>query len=223
MRWWVAGLVLIVVLPIVAVPAAVTLLAAAAGGMPSECFTTPAVLEQETEAGAEVPGQIPGCPVTGELGLPLPGTYYLSSGYGPRTMTIVGASTWHPAVDLAAACGTPVMAMQSGVVVTSNRLWLTIRSEAGQRISYLHTEKSSRSVDVGDAVYAGQLIATVGNVPPSSGCHLDVRIHPGGSTDERVLSLVPLPGAGGYIHPEQFTMLFGIQLCPPDLCVRLVA
>lgn len=222
MRWWLTGLVLIVVLPIVAVPAAVTLLAAAAaGGMPADCFTTGAP-EDASETEPVVPGQIPGCPVTGELGLPLPGTYYLSSGYGPRTTTISGASTWHPAVDLATACGTPVMAMQSGVVVSSSRLWLTIRSEAGHRISYLHTERASRAVDVGDAVYAGQQIALVGNVPPSSGCHLDVRIHPAGSTDERVLSLVPLPGANGYIHPEQFTMLFGIQLCPPEACVRLV-
>ena len=220
MRMIVGIVIALIVIPIAAVPLGVIALAAFAAGGGPDCTS----VEDGELLELEVPGQIPGCPVSGELGLPLAGEarYYLSSNYGPRSTNIKGASKWHPAVDLGTACGRPVLAMQAGLVVRSDRLWMTIRSEAGHTISYLHTEKTDRLVRVGDMVYAGQHISSVGNVPPSSGCHLDVRIYPGATTDPRVKSLVSLPGSSGYIDPEEFTRLFGIDICSPELCTRRV-
>jgi len=114
------------------------------------------------------------------------------------------------------------MAMQDGTVILSGTLYLSIRSTAGQVISYLHTEKASRLVKVGEKVFAGQIIAAVGKVPPATGCHLDVRIKPDTTIDPRVASLIPDPHAGGYVNPEDFTKLFGVELCAPKICVRLV-
>lgn len=160
-----------------------------------------------------------GCISTGEIGLPLPEGYGISDGYGPRG-EIPGLNTgsFHPAVDLVADCGTPIYAMASGAVTESDSLFYTVTSPSGFEISYLHTSMSSRIVPVGGAVATGQQIAAVGNEPPSTGCHLDVRIKPGTSTDPRVSALVPDPSARGYVNPLEFTRAFGVELCPPEWC-----
>lgn len=159
----------------------------------------------------------------GETVYPLEQGYMMTSDFGPRNTGIAGASTWHPAVDLVGRCGDPVYAIQEGTVTRSDRLWLTITHPDGYEISYLHTHKSDRLVDVGDAVTPGQHIAAVGNELPSSGCHLDIRIYTPGTTNPDVAALPTaetIGGPAGYVSPERFFDLFGVPLCPPDWCAR---
>lgn len=167
---------------------------------------------------------------TGEMtgmALPLKSDYNMTSGYGPRDTGISGASTWHAAIDLQRwpnPCGDPVYAILPGEVVLSSSLWLSIKHVDGFVVSYLHTYKSDRLVDVGDTVTAGQEISAVGNVPPSSGCHLDIRINVSENTNPEVAGLQRSEALGAtganrnYVNPEEFMRLWGVEVCPPDTC-----
>lgn len=161
----------------------------------------------------------------GELGgaaLPLDPGFNFTSGYGPRDVTVPGASSWHPAVDMQhwpGPCGSPVYAVLPGEVTLSSSLWLSIKHPDGFVVSYLHMYKSDRIVNVGDTVTAGQRIGAVGNVPPSGGCHLDLRINVENNTNPQVASLQrseALGGPAGWVDPEAFMRLYGIELCPAD-------
>ena len=160
-----------------------------------------------------------GCIASGELVLPLPAGYSLTDGYGWRTLGM-GTNPFHRGVDLAAACGTPVYAMMSGRVLSTGALTILIETPGVGQIGYLHTAPADHLVAVCDEVTAGQQIASVGNQPPSTGCHLDIRVNPIGATDPRVLALVPDPGAGGWVDPEAFGRSYGVELCGPGVCTR---
>lgn len=166
---------------------------------------------------------------TGNAVYPLDQPYSMTDGYGPRSCPVGGsdgcaASTWHPALDLApagVACGKPVYAMMAGTVSLSSTLYLSITSPDGYTISYLHTYKSERNVDVGAQVKAGDPIALVGNVAPSTGCHLDIRVEVSGNTNPQVAALPTETRSGGtWVNPEDFLNLFGLAVCPPDWCSR---
>lgn len=163
------------------------------------------------------------------MALPLKSDYNMTSGYGPRDPGVSGASTWHAAIDLQRwpnPCGDPIYAILPGEVVLSSSLWLSIKHADGFVVSYLHTYKSERVVDVGDTVTAGEQIAAVGNVPPSSGCHLDIRINVADNTNPEVATLQRSEalGATGYnrnfVNPEEFMRLWGVEVCPLDTCRR---
>lgn len=171
--------------------------------------------------------------ISGEIALPLQSDYNQTSGYGPRNIDVPGASTWHAAIDLQRwpnPCGDPVYAILPGKVVLSSALWLSIEHEDGYVVSYLHMYKSQRLVDVGDTVEAGQQIGVTGNVPPSGGCHLDLRINVANNTNPEVAALVlsqnetrfarpaTLPEHQNYVDPEAFFALWGVDLCPTGTC-----
>lgn len=158
----------------------------------------------------------------GGAALPLDPGFNFTSGYGPRPVTVPGASGWHPAVDMQHwpnPCGDTVYAVLPGEVTLSSNLWLSIKHPDGFVVSYLHMFKSDRIVDVGDKVTAGQRIGAVGNVPPSGGCHLDLRIDVTNNTNPQVAALPraeSIGGPEGYVDPEAFMRLYGIELCPAD-------
>ncbi len=171
--------------------------------------------------------------IDGEIQLPLRSDYNMTSGYGPRSSGVPGASTWHAAVDLQRwpnPCGDPVYAILPGKVVLSSALWLSIEHADGYVVSYLHMYKSQRLVDVGDIVEAGQQIGVVGNVPPSGGCHLDLRINVANNTNPEVAKLIlsqndtrlprpaTLPEHQNFVNPEDFFELWGVDLCPVGSC-----
>ena len=91
-------------------------------------------------------------------------------------------------------------------------------------------EQHQRLVDVGDTVEAGEQIGVVGNVPPSGGCHLDLRINVANNTNPEVATLVPsqnetrfsrpatLPEHQNFVDPEAFYALWGVELCPEGTC-----
>ncbi len=80
-------------------------------------------------------------------------------------------------------------------------------------------------VDVGDAVEPNEQIAVTGANGPATGCHLDLRINMVGNTNTALsgLTLSEAIGGGdypGFVDPEAFYALFGIDLCPRDTCTR---
>ncbi|PZR75046.1 MAG: hypothetical protein DI537_45425 [Stutzerimonas stutzeri] len=162
---------------------------------------------------------------------PLEQPMVVTSSYGVRdcpVFTDAGAcatSDFHVGVDLQNnwpdSCGQPVYAVLPGTVVLSNELWLSIRHADGFVISYLHMYQSQRRVDVGDVVQAGQRIGSVGNVAPSSGCHLDLRVNVTNNTNSAVAALPQSTVRPGWVNPEDFMRLFDVDLCPPDSCQRL--
>jgi murein DD-endopeptidase MepM/ murein hydrolase activator NlpD len=165
-----------------------------------------------------------GCTISagndGTAVLPLPIGYTMSSNFGPRVVPIEGASSWHPADDLADACGTPVYASLPGIVTLSSELYLSIKNPDGFVISYLHMYKTQRLVNVGDTVTIGQQIGVVGKVPPATGCHLDFRVNVTANTNPAVAKLTQGSGAPGFVNPEDFMKVFGVDLCPPATCAR---
>ena len=61
----------------------------------------------------------------------------------------------------------------------------------------------------------------------SGGCHLDLRINKNDTTNKAVAALQEATDLGapamyaGYVNPEEFLRLYGIEICPPASCRRL--
>jgi murein DD-endopeptidase MepM/ murein hydrolase activator NlpD len=107
----------------------------------------------------------------------------LSSPYGPRRDPVSGERYMHHGVDLAAPAGTPIHAVAAGEVVESG--WagtagqrVVVEHAQGYRTVYAHARRSL--VGRGDAVVAGQAIATVGSSGRSTGPHLHFEVHRNG-------------------------------------------
>jgi murein DD-endopeptidase MepM/ murein hydrolase activator NlpD len=144
----------------------------------------------------------------------------MSSGFGPRGAPTAGASTWHPAIDVVGSCGDPIYSVFPGTVVRSDRLYLSVKSADGVVVEYLHSYESDRLVRIGDTVQKGQQISAVGSAPPSTGCHLDVRVNVTDNTNPAVDQLQRFPEVPGYVNPEAFFELYGLDICPPEWCRR---
>ena len=126
-----------------------------------------------------------------ERGTKIPPTYIkpisggrLSSGFGGRKAPTKGASTYHKGVDWATPIGTPVMASNTGTVVTAG--WVSgygyavyINHADGRQTRYGHLSKVL--VKVGQTVTQGQKIALSGNTGRSTGPHLHFEIRINGS------------------------------------------
>lgn len=156
----------------------------------------------------------------GPIGFPLTKPFNMTDNFGPRLSPTEGASSYHPAVDLDGACGTPVYSIGTGTVTLSDRLTLSVKTPDGYTVSYLHSHKSDRTVKEGDTVTMGQQITAIGNEAPSTGCHLDIRINVTGNTNAQVATLPLDPDAPGWVDPEKFYTLFGQTLCD-DTCQRI--
>ena len=169
-----------------------------------------------------------GC-ASGSVAFPLSPGFNMTSQYGPRETPIAGASSWHPADDLQHypnPCGDQIYSATSGTVTYVGGYQVTIKSPAGYDVTYMHMKLSDVSVKQGDPVTVNQPIALVGSEGPSTGCHLDFRINKNGSTDPAVSALQDgvaqggPPSSAGFVNPEEFYALFGMELCAPDSCHR---
>lgn len=113
---------------------------------------------------------------------PCPKYSRVSSGYGNRVCPFHGQE-FHDGVDLAAASGTPILALASGTVTKS--AWA---GEYGNYISIDHGDGlmsfyghcSKLHVAKGASVKAGQSIAAVGTTGSSTGNHLHFGMHKNG-------------------------------------------
>ena len=166
---------------------------------------------------------------SGTVVLPLSPGFNMTDDYGPRIAPTGGASSWHPADDLQHwpnPCGDQIYSITSGTVTYVGGYQVTIKSPDGYDVTYLHMKLSDVSVAEGDSVTPNEPIALVGSEGPSTGCHLDIRINKKGTTNEAVAALKAgedlggPPSTYGYVNPEQFFALFGIELCPADSCHR---
>jgi len=118
---------------------------------------------------------------------PLPTNYtYVTSRFGPRTDPITGKlNSNHGGMDIPANSGTPIYAVQGGVVITSayapasygNYVAISHgNNDKGQSVVTLYAHMSKRAVKEGDTVKQGQVIGYVGTTGRSTGPHLHLEL-----------------------------------------------
>jgi len=121
-------------------------------------------------------------PKSGNFTWPVPGYYYISSGYGQRWGKL------HSGIDIAGSGihGKSVVAAKSGTVsgvtvstgTTGYGTYVLITHADGYSTLYAHL--SSADVSVGDKVSAGDRVGAVGNTGHSYGSHLHFEIRVNG-------------------------------------------
>lgn len=97
---------------------------------------------------------------------PIDGELLITSKFGPRNISVPGASTYHNGVDLRAAIGTPIKAPSDGVV---DAVWeepkggkqIRLKLSNGYYTGFAHLQKSA--VKSGDLVKQGQIVAYSGD------------------------------------------------------------
>jgi len=111
-------------------------------------------------------------PVAGEI----------TSPFGWRTHPIFGNQRYHSGIDIGAEYNTPIVAAQSGIVITAG--WVdgygnTVMIDHGGGIVSLYGHNQSLAVNVGQSVSQGQVIAYCGSTGNSTGphCHFEVRLN----------------------------------------------
>ncbi|WP_420843997.1 M23 family metallopeptidase [Lentzea albidocapillata] len=124
----------------------------------------------------------------------VPALGHCSSGFGPRE------GVFHHGLDIAAPLGTAIVAASDGLVIDAGPasgygLWIRIQHRGGTITTYGHNNRNH--VHTGQAVFAGQPIAEVGNRGQSTGPHLHFQIEVGGEA----------------IDPVTFYRQNGIELC----------
>lgn len=104
---------------------------------------------------------------------------YVTSPYGYRVHPITGEKNLHRGVNIGIAEGTPIKAIQDGVVVSTGNagdygLSVVIEGRNGYQSRYAHC--SSISVGAGQEVKRGDVIAFVGSTGSSTGPHLHLEV-----------------------------------------------
>lgn len=102
-----------------------------------------------------------------------------TSPFGPRW------GAFHSGIDIANAVGTPILAVEDGVVIDSGAAsgfgqWIRIKHNDGTITVYGHME--TLDVSTGQKVTAGQKIAGMGSRGFSTGSHLHFEVHPAGGS-----------------------------------------
>ena len=104
----------------------------------------------------------------------------ITSNFGWRTLR--GQSDYHTGLDLAAAYGTEVYAVDAGTVIkkgySESGLGNYVRIDHGNGIitSYGHMSRIAKGIAVGSKVYQGQVIGYVGSTGNSTGNHLHIGV-----------------------------------------------
>ena len=126
----------------------------------------------------------------------VPGTYTLTSGYGPRRSPTGGSDTFHGGLDFGADSGTPIYAAADGTVTRAGEGWnggfgnlVVIHTAPNLDIYYAHQVNGGIQVAVGDVVTAGQQIGAVGTTGSSTGNHLHFEIRVDGASTDPLLFL----------------------------------
>ena len=119
---------------------------------------------------------------TGSFIWPVFEKFYLTSAFGTNREGLDAAGTYHQGLDIAAARGTMIYAADGGVVTFAAYsgtygLLVKIAHENGVETRYAHMDRID--VQVGDKVYQGQPLGTMGITGRVTGPHLhfEVRIN----------------------------------------------
>lgn len=111
---------------------------------------------------------------TGRFLWPVPHFFKVSSQFGPR------GRKHHDGIDIPAPSGTPIVAVDDGVVIYSDDgirgYGNMIVVAHGDDIFTVYAHNRKNKVDKGDKVDRGQVIAEVGNTGRSTGPHLHFEI-----------------------------------------------
>ena len=123
---------------------------------------------------------------SGRFAWPFPGYSRVSSEYGYRTHPISGAKKFHSGIDLAGGYGKPIVAAESGTVISAG--WNgggygnMVVIDHGGGISTLYGHNSSVTVSKGQKVKRGQTVAKCGSTGYSTGNHLHFEVRVKGGT-----------------------------------------
>ena len=102
---------------------------------------------------------------------------YISSGYKWRRLG--GSTSFHGAIDIAAARGTPIKAAAGGIVILARYYGLagkTVFIDHGGGMTTLYFHMNTINVSKGDTVVTGDQIGTVGSTGRSTGSHLHFEV-----------------------------------------------
>lgn len=117
--------------------------------------------------------------------VPLPsGTYSDLHDFG-RTSRLW--ARWHTGTDLAAPCGTPVLAANAGTVIIETGQswagpWLVKVAAGSGNLTTWYGHMRGVTVASGQSVRPGQQIGVVGDLGNATGCHLHFEVHPTGGS-----------------------------------------
>lgn len=138
--------------------------------------------ERQQQAAAAAGQQPPVYYTGGTLQWPVSSGGTITSTFGPRVSPGGIGSTYHQGLDIACPTGTPILACESGTVITASYSssmgnYVTIAHGNGLTTTYMHN--SSLAVATGQQVTRGQVIAYAGSTGNSTGphCHLGVRVN----------------------------------------------
>lgn len=110
---------------------------------------------------------------------------YITSGYGNRVDPFTGLRTNHPGIDFAAAEGSEVLAVASGIVTEAgekNGYGELIEINHGNGYVTRYGHNSRLLVKVGDRVVKGQRISLMGSTGRSTGPHVHFELLLNGNT-----------------------------------------
>jgi murein DD-endopeptidase MepM/ murein hydrolase activator NlpD len=111
----------------------------------------------------------------------------ITRGWGESRDPFTGKEVFHRGIDLAASIGTPILAGAAGVVEVATTEFepepaagtvIVLKHADGFSTFYSHV--GSLEVGVGQEVFAGEVIATVGSTGRSTGPHLHFEIRKDG-------------------------------------------
>ena len=113
------------------------------------------------------------------------GKFWVSSDYGRRKQPFTGNWQNHNGIDLAANEGTPVHAIQDGVIqaaVTGDKTFgnYIIISHSGGKMTSVYAHLSKMIVTNSQKVKKGEIIGYVGHTGMATGSHLHFEIRQGG-------------------------------------------
>ncbi len=133
------------------------------------------------------------CPSLNAGGFLRPVSGPITSPYGSRVDPITHVQSFHPGIDLGAACGTPIRAAGTGVVLSAG--WnsggygnLTV-IDHGAGLTTFYGHQSSIAIATGQKVFKGDVIGYVGTTGYSTGCHLHWEVRVFGNTVNPLLYL----------------------------------
>jgi murein DD-endopeptidase MepM/ murein hydrolase activator NlpD len=113
----------------------------------------------------------------------MPGSGYITSGFGGRSDPFTGGSAHHKGIDLDANIGDPVTSAADGIVSfvgVKNGYGNVVEVDHGNGYSTLYAHNSAFTVKVGDLVRAGQQVSKAGSTGRSTGPHIHFEVHENG-------------------------------------------